>query len=380
MTNDQMPHKSTRRDFLTGKALARVSGEAAPGRGEGAAVGPRDTGAETCLIRATRSAMACDFEVALNAGQYEQGTEAALRALDLVDALEDELSYFRPDSQISRINRTAHLEPVALEPPLFELLELALRIHAETEGAWDITATPLWEAWGFARRAARPPTPEQLAEARAAVGSQWIELDPQRRTIFLKRPGVRLNLGSIGKGHALDRAAALLTEAGVGDFLFHAGQSSVAARGRPWVARDAAGGARPGWSVGIRHPLRPEEQLAEVLLEDCALGTSGSRFQFFRHRGRRFGHILDPRTGQPAEGVLQATVVAPSAAVADALSTAFYVMGPEKARDYCRTRPEIAALLVCPSSEGSAVEVITMGFPEKSLCLARGGPGRPAAS
>ena len=106
-----------------------------------------------------------------------------------------------------------------------------------------------------------------------------------------------------------------------------------------------AGPARPPWKIGVKDPLRDERRLGQVELHDRALGTSGAQFQSFRHRGRRYGHILDPRTGWPAEGVLSVTVLAPTAAEADALSTAFYVMGPEAAMSYCRQHPSIAAMV-----------------------------------
>jgi thiamine biosynthesis lipoprotein len=165
---------------------------------------------------------------------------------------------------------------------------------------------------------------------------------------------MELNLGAVGKGHALDRAATRLAEAGLENFLLHGGRSSVLARGR----RNAD---EQGWRVGIVHPLRADVRLAEVRLADRGLGTSGSGTQYFRHRGKRYGHILDPRTGRPAEGVLSATVLAPTAAEADALSTAVYVLGVERGLAFCATRPELAAAIVAPGARGD-VEVHTVGF------------------
>ena len=171
---------------------------------------------------------------------------------------------------------------------------------------------------------------------------------------------MRLNLGSIGKGYAVDRAVEHLLAAGVSDFLVHGSYSSVAARGfasgplKIEVADDPAaadheymvpGSARRPWKIGIKDPLRDQRRLGQVELHDRALGTSGTQFQSFRHRGRRYGHILDPRSGWPANGVHSVVVLAPTAAEADALSTAFYVMGAEAALSYCRQHPSIAAIL-----------------------------------
>lgn len=348
--------RTSRRDFLKGKpaadAMADRLDQLAPGDSDEGGSVPRD---ETYLVEVSRAAMACRFEVFLNAGQYEHGTQAALEALDRVDALEDQLSIFRETSEISRINREAAAGPVEVEPGLFGLLELAVRLHAETGGALDITATALWDVWGFSRRQGRIPTEEELATARQKVGSEHVELDARAKTVRFTKPCIRLSLGSIGKGYALDRSAERMLEHGVGDFMIHGGQSSVLARG------SAAGTPAGGWLVGLHHPLRHRERLAEIRLGDRALATSSSEKQFFRYRGRRLSHILDPRTGQPAEGLLSVTVLAPTAALADGLSTAFFVMGAEATIAYCESRPELGALLVRPD-RGSRVEVLSLGL------------------
>ena len=334
-----MTSQPSRRDFLRGSATGgrpdesqeTASSEAAP-----------------CLVHVSRPAMACEFEICLPAAQMGAGTEIALEALDQVERLEEQMAVFRPESEISRINRLAALRPVEVEPRLFEVLELAMRLYRETQGAYDITSGPLWEVWGFARRAGAIPSDVQLAEARGRVGGHLIELDPQQKTVRFLRPGVQLNLGSIGKGYAVDCCAERLRTGGIGEFLIHGGQSSAAAAGRKWT-------------VGLRDPLHPARRLAELRLCDRALGTSGAQFQSFRHRGRRFGHILDPRTGWPAEGVLSATVLAPTATLADGLSTAFYVMGPETAGAYCQEHPELAAVLFTPTQGGRGWEMHTFG-------------------
>ena len=360
-----MSSKSTRRDFLKGKSATRTVRDLAQGAmaAHGAAGPGMPPPAASYLIQVTRRAMACQFEVSLNAGQYAQGTEAALEALEIVSALEDQMSVFRPESEISRLNRTAADAPVELEPRLFGLLELAWRLSEETGGAFDVTSAPLWKAWGFARREGAVPSENELARALACVGARLVELDPEHRSVRFLKPGVAINLGSIAKGEALDRCAEHLADAGVEDFLLEGGQSSVLARG----TRMEPSGEPGGWVVGVRDPVRPNTRLAEIRLSDQALATSGSARQYFRHQGRRLGHILDPRSGQPAEGVYSATVVASTAAVADALATAFCVMGPEAALAHCQSRPELAAMLVCPGPRGSGVEIVSSGFDEDRL-------------
>lgn len=359
-----MPRKSTRRDFLRGKSAAdavadvgdRIVSEL------DAVEGPLGG---AYMVHVARPAMAAQFELFFNAGQYETDLETALEALDLVESLEGQMTYFRQTSAISRVNRLAADGPVEVEPWLFELLESALKLSDATGGAFDITASPLWEVWGFSRRAGRIPSEAELEEARQAVGSHWVELDRNARTVRFHKRGVRLNLGSIGKGYALDRVAGFLMEKGIGDYLLHGGQSSVLARGTRFGLRapdtqDTPGTA--GWQVGIRHPLRCRDRLAEIRLRDQSLATSGTGSQYFWSGGKRYGHILDPRTGRPAEDLLSATVLAPEAALSDALATAMFVLGPGPALEFCSSRPDLGVVLVCPAMHGAGIELKTSGL------------------
>jgi thiamine biosynthesis lipoprotein len=368
MNGMDTPRQPTRRDFLQGRAAAQLLA--------GAAIGPQGNVADTSsaatkdglptrwITSLRRRAMACEFEVQLAAGRHDGSTERGLKALDLVESLEDQLTICGADSEVLRINRAAARGPVSVEPRLFALFRLAERLHRETQGAFDVTSGPLSEIWGFSRRAGRLPSQAEIAAALERVGMQHVALDAANCRVAFRRPGVSLHLNCIGKGYALDRMAELLdgigegvgNDGGVGDYLLHGGRSSVLARG------NCPGSARRGWTIGVPHPLRPGERLAEVDLVDRALGTSGSGTQFFEHSGRRYGHLLDPRTGRPAEGVYSATVVAPSAAEADALSTALYVMGAEKAGAYCAVHPELGAILVSVGDEATDVRVATFGL------------------
>jgi thiamine biosynthesis lipoprotein len=155
-----------------------------------------------------------------------------------------------------------------------------------------------------------------------------------------------------------------MAEHSINDYLLHGGQSSVLARGSRGRFTSTEAAQREGWWIGLRHPLRPNQRMAEVRVLNRALATSGSAVQFFMHEGRRYGHILDPRTGWPAEGTLSATVLAPAAAMADAVSTACYVLGRDAALHYCRTRPEIGLIHISPGSQFGAIDVATSGIPD----------------
>jgi thiamine biosynthesis lipoprotein len=189
------------------------------------------------------------------------------------------------------------------------------------------------------------------------VGSRHVVLDPLARTVHFRRPGLELNLGAIGKGYALDRAAELLRrEWRMPSGILHGGRSSVLAIGSP-----PAETAGTGWLVALQHPFDASRQVARLRLRDLALGTSGATVQYFEADGRRFGHILDPRSGWPAAGQVCVSVVAATAAQADALSTAFFISGPDQARAYCARHPEVGAVLVALPRPGAELELTVLG-------------------
>ena len=309
-----------------------------------------------------REAMACRFEVAFNAGEVSGDTELAVDALDLVDQIEERISVYRPASELSRINASAAEGWVDVSPDAWHLLVRARELWELTGGAFDIAAGSLVRAWGFLHREGRTPDDTDLAAARAAAGMRHLEFDPDRRRLRFLRPGVEINPGAIGKGWALDRAVAHLQSRGVASVLMHGGQSSVLARG----TQGPSIGDRHGWRVGLRHPLRPGRRLATITLDDRALGTSGSGTQFFVDQGRKLGHILDPRSGRPAEGVISATVIAHSAADADALATALYVLGPAGLTTIAPLGGATAAVLVLPRA-GGGTRVIVANLDDRAI-------------
>ncbi|MCC6493303.1 MAG: FAD:protein FMN transferase [Pirellulales bacterium] len=361
---------SSRRDFLRGRSAGRALVEAARALADQAlpplerlapTVGPsRPTlhrPSAVAHLYASRRAMACEFAVQYHAEDGAEASDAALAALDLIDQLEDQLSIYRPHTEASTINRTAADQAVEVEPRLFVLLELCAWLHAATGGAFDITTGPLSRVWGFLKREGRLPSDDEIAAALERVGFHHVELDRDRHTIRFLKPGVEINFNSIGKGYALDRAAELFAARGVDDYLCHGGRSSVLARGR-----DRAGDCR-GWAIAVPHPHQLQRSVGEIILRDQALGTSGAGTQFFIADGRRYGHLLDPRTGRPTDGVFTATAVADTAAEADALATAFYILGPAGASEYCAAHPEAGAVLVCQrEGELNAFDVHTFNL------------------
>ena len=355
--------KNSRRNFMLGNAKSLPSGDTVTT--DSLADWVTDPQEETYLIRIGRRAMACQFQVFLNAGQYPEDSEIAITALDEIDTVEAMLTVYRRDSEVMQLNQRAAAEPVKLSDPLAELIELSLEIYEITGGAFDITSGPLADLWSQARRSGAIPLEEALRGAVADVGSQYVCFDHKKQQLRFLRPGVAINFGGIGKGFALELASNVLRVQGIENFLFHGGRSSVLACGKRASARE-----EEPWRVGLVHPMRPADRLAEIRLENRALSTSGSQSQSFHYQGRRYGHILDPRTGLPADqDILSATVLHPSAAWADALSTACFVMGPQQAIECCKKYPGMALVLVLPSQKRAGIEIQTCGLMPDDLRL-----------
>ncbi len=290
------------------------------------------------LTQVSRKAMATEFVVML-AAEPASSVEAAVEALELVDAIEARLTIYRPDSEISRVNREAASKPVQVSESTFAVFEKAVQWSQRTGGLFDITAGPLVQAWGFTERRGRQPSRRELDAALAVVGHEKLLLNASQRTIAFAVPGMSINLGGIGKGFALDQVAERLVERGIGNFLIHGGQSSVLARGDQIPDPAAADGVPRGWAVGIEHPTRPDRRLAGFWLRDAALGTSGSGKQFFHHRGQRLGHVIDPRSGAATTDLVSLTAIATTATDADAAATGLFLVGSERLRTLVAERP-----------------------------------------
>src|SRR6185437_8919870 len=297
-TTDYGLFDMNRRDFLQPRQLAQA-GQMFAALDEPAETLAPPSSQDSVLIHLRRRAMATNFEIVLPFGM-PNAVAMGEDAFDLLDTLEQQLTVYRDTSEVSRVNQRAFAGPVRVEHRLFGLLELAARIHQETDGAYDITAGALIKAWGFFRGPRRVPTETELAAARERVGMQWLTLETERRTVRYQRPGLEINLGSIGKGYALDRLARFARdEWGVSRMLLHGGTSSVYARGCP-------PDSERGWQVGILHPWDRQRRLARVWLRDRALGNSAATHQHLEYNGQKLGHILDPRTGWPASGIASA--------------------------------------------------------------------------
>ncbi len=287
--------------------------------------------------------------VAADSASAGPAARAAHRALERVDSL---MSNWTTTSEIARVNRVAAHGTATVEPEVARVLAAALQVGRQSGGAFDVTVEPLVRAWGFLGGSPHVPDSATVRKAFAAVGERRLRFDPEQRTLAFDRPDVRVDLGGIAKGYGVDAARRALETRGVTDALVDL-SGNMYALGHPPDA-DA-------WRIGIRDPRDRMPYFARLRLTGRAIATSGKYEQFVAANGRTYGHIIDPRTGVPAEGLISVTVLAPEAMWADAWGTALFVLGPAAARAKALERDDLDAVLVAP---GAAVDTV---YVERSL-------------
>ena len=360
---------ATRRQFLKGRAVidaveAQISG-AEPLHAPAVPDAHLDSDADRTaagrqsayMEHYSKPAMACQFELLFNMHQYPTAGIVAGDVFQLLDELEDQMTVYRDHSEISRLNEQAFLGEVRVEEQLYGLLKRARKIWEATSGAFDVTSGQLSALWGFEQRSGSIPSDAAIKETLSCVGTDNLSFNDDLHGIRFATDGVKINLGGIGKGYAIDRMASMLRMNGIQDFAIHGGQSSVLCGG-DYLTNNGTSGA--GWPIGLSHPVLPEVRLAHFNLRDRALGTSGSGRQGFFHQGKRYGHIIDARTGWPTDHFLSTTVISPSAARSDALATAFFVMELPAIEAYCREHTDVSAVLISgdPAAGRSEVDLV----------------------
>lgn len=277
--------------------------------------------------------------VELWAADTAQGNAAIDAVLAEMRRVDGAMSTYKPTSELSIVNARAAQEPIRISAELFDLLTTALDYSRLTDGAFDITYASVGYLYDF-RKHVRPDE-KQIAAALPGIDFRHVQLDRHNSTVHFARAGVRIDLGGIGKGHAVDRGIAVLQARGIQHALVTAGGDSriIGDRfGNPWV-------------VGIRHPDRKDEVIARIPLEDASISTSGDYERYFDAGGVRYHHIIDPKTGHSASKVRSATIIGPTATRTDALSKTAFVLGPEKAIEIYNRLDDIDAVLVTPAGK-----------------------------
>jgi thiamine biosynthesis lipoprotein len=344
---------------------------------------PSDPGPRVEKYVESREVMGTWATITVIAGDHRQAVRAMERGFAFLDSVNAWMSIYQSESEIARINREAYRRPVPVSETTFAVLQRALEFSALTAGAFDITVGPLSACWKGAAAEGRVPEPDELEAARRIVGSDKIVLDPETRTVRFLAGGMRIDLGGIAKGFAVDGAAAAVREAGVSDGIVEVGgdlrcfgRIPAAQIGRrPTLPvrtpRDREGirhsektpyrDLRP-WPLGVQNPF-DERLLGKIAVPEGAVATSGHYRRYITIGNRRFSHILDPRTGWPVETPASVTTIAVDALTADALATAITVLGTSTGLALAESLPGVEALVVTGAPEAPELRT-TSGFPK----------------
>jgi FAD:protein FMN transferase len=291
------------------------------------------------ISRINDGIMGTRITVELWSDNVAAGNQAIDAVIDEMNRIDVDMSTYKPDSEVSRVNAQAAKAPVKISQELFDLLKTALEYSRITNGAFDITYASVGFMYDF--HAHKRPTEEQIKSALPAVNYHHLILDEKNRTVRFTQEGVRIDLGGIGKGYAVDRGIAILQARGITHALVTAGGDSriIGDRfGKPWI-------------IGIRHPDDKTKVIAKIPLVDTAISTSGDYERFFDENGTRYHHIIDPRTGHSASKVRSATIMAPTATRTDGLSKTAFVLGPEAAMKIYNQLDDVDAILVTPEGK-----------------------------
>jgi thiamine biosynthesis lipoprotein len=270
----------------------------------------------------------------------EPGVRAAFEAaVDEIRRIEALMTTWRPDSELSRVNAAAGHEEVAVSAETFEVVAASIHTSEISDGTFDITFESLHGLWKFDQDLdPHPPTAAQVKAKLPLVGYRHVHLDPSARTIFIDQPGTKISLGGIAKGYAVDKAAAVLEKAGLTTYFVQAG-GDLFTRGRKPDGSD--------WSAGVRDPRGPEGSYFALLhVSDHAFSTAGDYERSYIVDGKRYHHIIDPRTGYPATASRSVTIWAPTALIADEIDDAVFILGPEKGLELVESLDGVGAVIV----------------------------------
>jgi thiamine biosynthesis lipoprotein len=282
-----------------------------------------------------------------DAAAAEKAIDAVIAEMHRIDVL---MSVYKPDSQVSRVNRDAAAGPVKVDPELAALVARALEFSEMSGGAFDITYASVGYLYDY--RAHKHPSDSQIAAALPGINWRHVVVDLPASTIRFTRPGVRIDLGGIAKGYAVDTSIAILQTLGI----THA---TVTAGGDSRIIGDRDG--RP-WIVGIRHPDDKDRVIARIPLEDAAISTSGDYERYFDEGGVRYHHIIDPKTGKSPHGVRSVTIIAPTSTLAEGLTKSVFIMGPERGLALVEGKTDCDAVVV--TAEGKVVYSKGLAAPE----------------
>jgi thiamine biosynthesis lipoprotein len=289
-------------------------------------------------------------------GTEEESRQAMRLAFEEIRRIDSLMSVYNPDSEISRINEAAGKSAVRVSADTLKVINESLRIARLTDGALDITVAPLMELWGFGNDENRVPPDDELQEKLPLVDYTKILVDADSSTVRLDLPGMRIDVGGIAKGYAVDSAIRVMKEAGIRNALISAG-GDIYAMGTP--------PGKESWRIGIRHPRDRSDLLGILALKDRAVATSGDYENFFEVDGKRYCHIMDTRTGRPVRGIMSVTILADTSAEADALATAVFPLGADKGMKLIESLEGVDGIIVTGSEADDMKIMMSSGLEGK---------------
>lgn len=258
-------------------------------------------------------------------------------AIAEITRIEKLISSWDENSQTTKINKNAGIEPVNVDPELFNLITRAIDISKLTDGAFDISYASMDKIWKFDGSMTMMPSEEEIKSSIAKIGYKNIVLDKLNSTVFLKLKGMKIGFGAIGKGYAADKAKDLLISKGVQSGIINA-SGDMNTWGKQPNGND--------WKIAITNPMDKNKVFALLPITNRAVVTSGNYEKYVNFNGKRYSHIIDPRTGYPSTGIISVTVFAPKAELADALATSIFVMGKEAGLDRINQMPKIECIII----------------------------------
>lgn len=297
---------------------------------------------EEYLLRQSRPMMGTVVEITLQNPDQELKHRAMRMAFEELSRIESLMSRFKPDSELSRLNRLAARRPMQVSQEMIELLQISHKAWQLTSGGFNPTASPLLKLWGFYRQKGRIPAAEEIEERLKLISFQNVIFDVDKMHVQFFKQGVELDFNAIAKGYAIDKAVQKLKAIGISRALVNAGGDIYALGGKE---------SQGHWNIGIRDPQKTDQILAPIQLRDRAIVTSGNYENFFIINGRRYCHIINPQTGYPVEGMLSVTILAEQTALADALATGIFVLGKEKGLNLLNSLEDVEGIIITEEKE-----------------------------
>ncbi len=299
------------------------------------------------------SLMGSRFEISAVAKSEQEANRAIDAGVAEITRIEKLISSWDPNSQTSKINRFAGVEPVTVSEELYNLIFRSIKVSKLTNGAFDISYAAIDKIWKFDGTMTKPPSQEQISASVSKINFEHITLNPSSQSVFLKEKGMKIGFGAIGKGYAANRAKMVMMSLGIESGVVNASGDLIT-----WGKQETGS----AWRVGIANPKNIEKVFSWLSVENMSVVTSGNYEKFFMHEGRRYSHIINPKTGYPTTGIKSVTIVCPDAELGDALATSVFVMGKQGGLQLINNLKGIECLIITDEDEIVTSENLELNY------------------